>query len=220
MEKQNKTISLVVIIFLIIGVSFLIYNIFNFYNILKIKNKKTVVQSVTDEKYVLSSFLKDPVKGTKNTQISIYLFSDYETSETKEILNIIDELLKKYPNDVNLVWKDLPLVENRFSKSAALAARCAQEQDKYWEYNSELLNSEENFSTSLYQKLSDNIKLDTNKFLSCYNSQTYLEDINYNVQEAYVLNIKEIPTIFINQQKFEGEITLGNLENIIKSMIK
>ena len=220
MTKQNKTISILVIILILVGISFLVYSGMNFYKIIKIKNKTTVVESMTDEKYTLTNHAGDPIKGIKNAQISIYLFSDYQTSKTKDILNIIDELIKKYPNDLNLVWKDLPMTTNRFAQSAALACRCAGEQDKYWEYSAELLNTEDDFLVETYQKISDKLKIDTNKFLSCYQAQKYLEDIDYNITEAYVLNIKEIPTIFINQQKFEGEITQDGLENVIKSIIK
>lgn len=220
MEKRNKVISISVVILLFVGLSFLIYNFIDFYKIVKIKKNKIVFESVTDEKYVLTSFINDPIKGVKNTPISIYLFSDYETSKTKDVLLIIDEILKKYPDKVNLVWKDLPIVTNRFSKSAALACRCAKDQEKYWEYNRELFDAEEFFSVDLYQEIADKLKLDKNKFLSCYNSQKYLDAINYNVQEAYVLNIKDVPTIFINQQKFEEDITQENLDNIIKVIIK
>ncbi|HNZ86078.1 MAG TPA: thioredoxin domain-containing protein [bacterium] len=220
MNKQDKIISIIVMIFILIGLSFLFYNLFNFYKIIKIKNEKQIVETTTQEKYLLSSFINDPIKGERNTQVSIYLFTDYETSETKNILNIIDEIIKKYPKDVNLVWKDLPLSTNIFSKGSALAARCSLEQDKYWEYNNELLNTDEKFSLDLYKRISEKLKMDTNKFVSCYSSQKYLEDIDNNIVEAYVLKVEQIPTIFINQQKFEGEITQENLENIIKSIIK
>ncbi len=220
MTKHDKRISIVVIILVLVGVSFLFYNLFNFYKIIKIKNEKQIVESITDEKYVLSSFVNDPIKGAKNAQVSIYLFTDYETNGTKDILGAIDEILKKYPSQVNLVWKDLPLAINIYSKSSALASRCALEQNKYWEYNSELLNTGEDFSLDLYKSISEKLKMDTNKFLNCYNSKKYIEDIDNNIMEAYVLGIEETPAIFINQQKFEGQITVENLENIIKSMMK
>lgn len=220
MTKHDKRISIVVIILVLVGVSFLFYNLFNFYKIIKIKNEKQIVERTTDEKYVISSLVNDPIKGEKNAQVSIYLFTDYETNGTKDILGAIDEILKKYPSQVNLVWKDLPLAINIYSKSSALASRCALEQNKYWEYNNELLNTGEDFSLDLYKNISEKLKMDTNKFLNCYNSKKYLEDIDNNIMEAYVLEIKETPAIFINQQRFEGQITAENLENIIQSMIR
>lgn len=220
MIKHNKALPLVVIILVLIGLSFLFYNLFNFYKIIKIKNEKQIVESTTKEKYEISSLLNDPIKGPKNAQISIFLFTDYQTKETKDALNIIDQILKKYPDNVNLIWKDFPVTTNIFSSSSALAARCALEQNKYWEYNNELLNTTENFSIDLYKSIAESLKLDSTKFLNCYNSKKYMQDINTNLAEAYVLKIKEIPTIFINQQKFEEEINQENLENIIKSMIK
>ncbi|HNV97293.1 MAG TPA: thioredoxin domain-containing protein [bacterium] len=220
MTKHEKILPILAIILIIIGLSFLFYNFFNFYKIIKIKNEKQVLESETNEKYEISSFVNDPIKGKRNAQISIFLFADYETRGTKDALVIIDEILKKYPESVNLVWKDFPLSTNIFSNSSALAARCALEQNKFWEYNNELLNITENFSLDVYRGIAEKLKLDSTKFLNCYNSKKYIQDINTNLVEAYVLKIKEIPSIFINQQKFEGAITQENLENIIQSMIK
>ncbi|MDD4290377.1 MAG: DsbA family protein [Patescibacteria group bacterium] len=220
MTKHDKILPIVVIILILIGVGFLFYNLFNFYKIIKIKNEVQIIENTSKEKYEISSFLNDPIKGSRSAQISIFLFTDYETKETKDVLDLIDQILKKYPDNINLVWKDLPLTTNIFSNSAALAARCALEQNKYWEYNSELLNADEKFSLNLYKNIAEKLKLDSTKFLNCYASKKYMNDINTNLTEAYVLKIEKTPAIFINQQRFEGEITQENLENIINSMIE
>lgn len=219
-EKENKFLSIAVIALIVIFLSFLIYNIVTSFKILKTKNTNEVVQSITTENYTLSNFQNDPVKGKLNTPITVYLFADYELENVKDILKVIDQILAKYPDNVNFVWKDLPLPNHFFAKAAALAARCSLPSGKYWDYQSKLLENQGHYSFELYKNIANELNIPLTDFLSCYQSQKYLVDIEYNINEAYVLNIEDIPTLFISQNKYTGEITFDKLDIIISGLIK
>jgi protein-disulfide isomerase len=178
-----------------------------------------VIRSQT-EKYILSSLPNDPIKGDSASPVSIYLFIDYEAENTVEVLDVMSSLMAKYPKDLHLVWKDLPLPKHYFAKGAALAARCALDENKYWEYSEQLLKREKSLSLDLYQDIANNLKMNLDNFLSCYKSGKYLYDIENNVREAYVLDIYDVSTIFINQEKIEGEINFERLDEIINNLIK
>lgn len=219
-EKENKLLPIAVIFLIVIFFSFLVYNIVIGFKILKIKNTNEVIESMTSENYVLSNFENDPVKGKLNTSVTIYLFADYELENIKSILAVVDQILLKYPDNVNFVWKDLPLPNHYFSKAAALAARCALPSEKYFEYQTKLLENQGHYSFELYKNIANELNIPLTDFLSCYQSQKYLIDIEYNINEAYVLNVEDIPTIFINQDKYTGEISFEKLDVIISSLIK
>ncbi|MCD4704485.1 DsbA family protein, partial [bacterium] len=201
MNKDKNILSASIIVLILIVLSFLIYNIV--YNI-DIYNKKRdfrVIESQTDEEYKITTFINDPINGSKTAPINLYFFGNYETSESKQGLEIIKQILKKYPEKVNLAWKDLPYLDEGYFKSGiniatALAGKCALEQDKYWEF-SDYLFKEENLGFDYYTKIAQDLGMDVGKFILCYNSRKYLTDISYNVQEAKVLRIDKIPTLFI-----------------------
>lgn len=44
-------------------------------------------------------------------------------------------MLETYPDQVRLVFKDFPLENHPAAKRAAEAARCAEEQGKFWKYH-------------------------------------------------------------------------------------
>ncbi|MDD3284765.1 MAG: thioredoxin domain-containing protein [Patescibacteria group bacterium] len=219
-EKENKLLSMSVFFLIVIFFSFLIYNIVSSFKILKTKNTNEVIESITTENYVLSNFENDPVKGKLNTAVTIYLFADYELENVKNILGIIDQIILKYPDKVNFVWKDLPLPNHYFAKAAALAARCALPSEKYWEYQAKLLENQGHYSFELYKNIANELNIPLTDFLSCYQSQRYLVDIEYNINEAYVLNIKDIPAIFVNQDRYTEEINFEKLDIIISNLIK
>jgi protein-disulfide isomerase len=216
---KNNLFSLLMLLLIVLILAFLIYTFAWDINILKTKKDETIIQSKTD-KYILSSLPNDPIKGDSVFLVSIYLFIDYQAENAVEILDILNNLMVKYPNDLHLVWKDLPLPKHYFAKGAALAARCALDENKYWEYSDQLLKRETSLSLDLYQNIAKDLKMNLDNFLSCYKSGKYLYDIENNVREAYVLDIYDIPTIFINQSKIEGEISFEKLDKIIKDLIK
>jgi protein-disulfide isomerase len=218
-EQKNKLFSLLMIILILLIVSFLIYIFVWDINILKMKKDVTVIQS-NIEKYILSSLPNDPIKGDNSSPISIYLFTDYDSEDVNNVLESINNLMVKYPDKLHLVWKDLPLPKHYFAKGAALAARCALDENKYWEYSEELLKRENSLSLNLYQNIAEKIEMNSEDFLSCYKSGKYLYDIENNIREAYVLDVSEISTIFINQEKIEGEINFERLDEIINDLIK
>ena len=135
-------------------------------------------------------------------------------------MSTVNKIIKRYPDSVNFVWKDFPLVTHYFAKGAALAVRCAGEENKYWEYQEKLLNSKKRFSFETYKDIANEIGINLSDFLLCYQSQKYLVDIEYNINEAYVLDVKDVPTLFINQEKYSGDISFEKLDQVIGSLIK
>lgn len=220
MKHYKKDLfSLLMILLILVILSFFVYTLIFDINIFKTKKNETIIQSNTDE-YIISHLSNDPLKGDNTSPVAIYLFADYELEEVGEIIKTINELLKKYPQDLYLVWKDLPLPKHYFAKGAALAARCALDENKYWEYNQALLNREEDLSLDLYRQIAKDLELNLDNFLSCYQSGKYLTDIENNVREAYVLDVADIPTIFLNQEKIEEEISFDNLDKMISNLLR
>lgn len=220
MKHYKKDLfSLLMILLILVILSFFVYTLIFDINIFKTKKNETIIQSNTDE-YIISHLSNDPLKGDNTSPVAIYLFADYELEEIGEIITTINELLKKYPQDLYLVWKDLPLPKHYFAKGAALAARCALDENKYWEYNQALLNREEDLSLDLYRQIAKDLELNLDNFLSCYQSGKYLTDIENNVREAYVLDVADIPTIFLNQEKIEEEISFDNLDKMISNLLR
>ena len=73
------------------------------------------------------------IKGNKDAKISIVEFSDFQCPYCARLQPTLRDVLKAYPNDVKLVFKDFPLSFHKQAKNAAKASRAAGEQGKYWE---------------------------------------------------------------------------------------
>lgn len=219
-KAENKILAVTLIVLLIVIVAYFVYNIILGINVVKKKNNAIIVESQTSEKYVLSGLKNDPIKGSKSAQITIFIFSNFESSKTKQALEILNNILSKYPDKVNIVWKDFWTSKDYLAPGISIASRCANEQNKYWEFADKVLNDSKNSDLAHYKKIATDLKMNVDQFVSCYNSGKYVQDIQYNIVEADVLKVTDVPTIFINQQKISGSITQDNLENVINALVK
>ncbi len=84
-----------------------------------------------------------PARGPKNAKVTIVEFSDFECPFCHRAFKTIEQVLSTYPNDVKLVYKQMPLVAiHPHAQKAAEASLCAQEQGKFWEYHDKMFNAQ------------------------------------------------------------------------------
>lgn len=160
---------------------------------------------------------EDPVFGITGAPITIFIYSDYDCVYCAEQLDMIKASVKKYENKIKLIWKDYPEPDfASVSYRAAVAARCAGEQDLFWEYNEILFSEPENLNQDTFEKISREIGLNINAWQSCLTKDSIKKLINDNIFEANALLINGVPFVYINNQGYLGGIEAVELEGLIE----
>jgi len=157
---------------------------------------------------------RDPQMGPDDAKVTIVEFSDFSCQACARQANIIKEVMEKYQGQVRLIWKDLPDT-GTVSYQAALAARCAKEQGKFWQVHDFLFSDPEAFSASL-DKVVESTGLDASKFISCFSAGKFDNDIKRNLKEASALRLPGVPFFFVGDQEYLGAIDREDLERIIQ----
>src|ERR1700758_248351 len=80
-----------------------------------------------------------PQRGGDNAAVTIVEYSDYQCPYCRQEESRLREVMKKYGDQVRLVYMDFPLAFHRQAMEAAIAARCADEQGQFWAYHDALL---------------------------------------------------------------------------------
>lgn len=151
----------------------------------------------------------DPILGGAEAKVTIINFSDYLCTHCGTVENTLRDLVNLYPQDARLVWKDAP-VDQGESYQAALAGRCAQAQDKFWEMHNLLFDNQISLSPQVYSRLARDIGLNVDQFNNCLTSRELAAYVDQSVAQADQMAITEIPYLYINDMEFVG---LGTLED-------
>ncbi len=159
----------------------------------------------------------DPNIGNPSSKVQIVEFSDFTCQYCQEQEKLLNNAVNKYK--INLIWKDYPETSaDTVSYKAAVAARCAQEQGKFWEYHDELFSLKKSaYNNDTFTQIAKELKMDAKKYNTCLNGSTAKKLINNNIEEANMLDIKGVPFIYVNNQEIMGETTWEELSRIIET---
>jgi protein-disulfide isomerase len=159
----------------------------------------------------------DPVLGKNEALHTIVVYSDFQCPYSKRAAGFLTKLVNDYPEKVKIVWKDFPNTSlHPLATLAAVAAHCAQEQNKFWQYHDYLFENQKQVSIQFLINMAEEIKLNKNEFLKCLQTERTKPKVESNLNEALSLNLDGTPTIFIDGTKYNGRITYEDLETMIK----
>ena len=126
--------------------------------------------------------------------------------------------MDKYVEDgtLRLEWRDFPYLGQE-SVNAALAARAAQDQGKFWEYHDLLYeNQSGGFSDERLIELAREVGLEVEKFEEDLASGRFERAVAEDFQEGQRIGITGTPTFVINGSALAGLQPQGVYENAIE----
>ena len=162
----------------------------------------------------------NPSRGAENPSVTIIEFGDFECSACRDLLPVFETALKTYPDDVRLVWKDLPNDSSHDQATpSAVAAHCADKQGSFWQYHDVLFQRQGYLSEDQYAQIASELKLDPERFTACIQDQDTLPIVQKDKEEGLALGLVATPTIFVNEEKLIGAVTVDELLQIIQQQL-
>ena len=172
----------------------------------------------------------NPVKGDPDAPVTIIEFSDFQCPFCKRFVDqtlgaIEDEYIST--GKVKFVFRDLPLISiHPNAKAAHIAAECADEQGKFWEYHDMLfknqaklgrLNAEE--LKSEYKMYATLLGLQVSIFEHCIFSEKIAAEIDSDLLHAGIYGITGTPTFFIGNEE-DGFVKLSGAKPFLNFQIE
>ena len=160
----------------------------------------------------------DPVKGNPNAPVTVVEFSDFQCPFCSRFFQQTLPLIEKNYIDtgkIKFVYKDLPLDSlHPNARAAHIAAECADEQGKFWEYHDVLFEKQSQWSSlasseleNTFTEFATDMGLQAASFESCMQSPNIADEVNKDTLEAASYGATGTPTFFIGNEK-DGFIKL------------
>ena len=103
---------------------------------------------------------------------------------------------------------------------AALAARCAGAQGRFWEYHDLLFVAQPDFSRDELLGYARRLGLDTPPFTECLDSARFRDAVLADQREGLDAGVGGTPTFFINGRKIEGALPLEEFREAIRQALR
>jgi len=149
----------------------------------------------------------DPMKGDPNAPVTIIEFSEFQCPFCKKYIDeTYFQIIKNYVDTgkVRYVFRDFPLSFHEFARPAAMAAECAHEQGKFWEYHDLLFTNQAELSEANFKKWATELKLNTVQFNTCLDTEKYSDEVAADQAEGQSYGVSGTPAFFINGQIISG----------------
>jgi protein-disulfide isomerase len=141
---------------------------------------------------------KAPVKGPKDALVTIVQFSDYQCPFCSRVEPTINQVMDAYKGKVRVAWKDLPLPFHPNAVPAALAARAAGEQGKFWEMHDKIFANQQNLDRATFEKYAGELGLNMARFKSALDQQKYKSEIDADAAQGNKIGASGTPAFFVN----------------------
>lgn len=186
-----------------------------FSSILSQETLSAGVQEVTNAELNKTIHPHNPTLGEVNAPVTLLMFIDFECPYCRASFGPLQEALTQYGDAVYLVFKHVPLLAiHPRSVAASLAAQCAHEQGKFWEYHNTLFTTQDLTDIGLSQAALTH-KLDISKWSTCQKASTTEASLNKDLKDATTLGVRGTPTFFVNGTRVEGVKTSEEWKDII-----
>jgi len=158
-----------------------------------------------------------PVRGAADAPVTIVEFSDFECPFCKQTQPTLKQLLERYPGKVRLAYRDFPLDSiHPQARRAAEAARCAQDQGKFWEYHDVLFTQSPQLALEDLRRHAGQVGLDVTKFDGCLAAGVHKATVQRDLDEGNRLGITGTPAFFINGRTLSGAQPLEAFTRLIE----
>ena len=177
----------------------------------------------------------DPVRGNANAPITIIEFSDFQCPFCARFhIQTLPLILDEYINTgkVKLVYRDFPIQgAHPNAMPAAVAAECADEQKRFWEYHDMLFERQNQWNkleafelVSMFTQYAGEIELNIEQFSDCLNIGRYVSEIQKDLDDGRNYGITGTPGFFVGNAdigfvEVKGAQPFENFKKIIDAQL-
>lgn len=162
--------------------------------------------------------------GQQDAPVVIYEFADFQCPGCGQFASFTAPLIKERlveTGKVRFVYYDFPLPQHQHAFLAARAARCANEQGKFWEYHDVLYARQPTWAvlrnaTDFFIDLAEELGLDESAFSSCLRSNRYQEEVSRSIELGERLGVRSTPTLMVNMKRLPNVPDFSELEQMVE----
>jgi len=169
----------------------------------------------------LQSFIRetDPMLGSKEATLKIMEFGDFQCPYCADMQTTLAKVLPEFSGQVSFIWKDFANPNHLEAKNSAMAARCAQNQGKFWEYHDYLFENQASLSRELYNKIALELQLNLADFNKCLDGKETVELVGEGLTDGQNIGVDATPYLIIGNSAYNYALSEEELRQAIQNKL-
>lgn len=166
---------------------------------------------------------EDPSLGPSGAPVTIHVFSDFQCAYCRQFHATLEELMRRYPTEVRLVWHELPLGFHERARPAAAAAREAYAQrgsQGYFEMARRLFSHQDDLSEERILADAAAIGLVEEAMVAQRREATHGARIDSDRALSLRLGISGTPTAIVGRYVVEGTQPMSRMDRLVRRVLK
>jgi len=183
------------------------------------KKHGVVINLVEPQKPKIKIDLADAaIRGNEQAPITIVEFSDFQCPYCAKAEKTLRKLLNKYPQQVQLVYRNFPLGRHPQARIAAEAGLCAKEQSSayFWSLHDKMFADPGHLKVDNLKQKAAAVGLNSKIFDQCLESHKYDLKLQMEINQAQSYGVNSTPVFFVNGVKIVGNQPIESFEKIIQ----
>jgi protein-disulfide isomerase len=171
------------------------------------------------KKVVSAPPASSPSRGPSRAKVVIQMFSDFQCPFCSRVTSTLEELLKAYPTEVRLVWRNKPLPFHQNAERASEAALEALQQkgnDGFWAMYAILFANQAKLDRASLDGYAAQLGLDPTRFAYALDNHTHKPEIDADAKLADSVDISGTPTFLINGYLVSGAQPLSKFRRVVE----
>jgi protein-disulfide isomerase len=163
-----------------------------------------------------------PSWGPLNADVTVVEFLDYQCPFCeRHFREVYPELQDRYEGRIKYVVRNFPLpAVHPLAIDSAVAAECAGDQGKYFEFHDALFENQARLGDRLFTRLAQDLELDMSEFEDCLSDPAIAERIDKDVADARSYGVTGTPTFFINGRLLAGAQQIDAFVSVIEEELE
>ena len=156
-----------------------------------------------------------PTLGAKDAPVTIVEFTDFQCPYCKASEATLKQLRDKYGDKIRLVHMDFPLPFHAHSLDAAKAARCANDQGKFWQFHDSLFANQSKMAPADLKATAKTLGMNSTQFDACFDKAKYDSEIKADQAAGEKVGVDGTPAFFIDGRPLTGAQPAPKFEELI-----
>ncbi len=158
-------------------------------------------------------------KGPRVARVTIEFFADLQSPVTAPADAVLSDVMKRYPSDVRVQFRNFPLAFHPQAPLAHEAAMTAARGGRFWDFESFLLSHQDAVREQDLIALAGRLGLDEARFADDLREHRYAPRVEADVQAGSQRGIRGSPVIVVNGKRIDGVPSLQTLTEYVEAAL-